>query len=57
VDPDGVKLQGDPAVLDKYYRFVTTGIRRLGFVRTDPKIPDLTSLRWNFRNDLIRRLI
>ena len=34
-----VKLQGDPAVLDKYYRFVKTGIHGLGFVRTDPKIP------------------
>jgi len=34
-----VKLQGDPAVLDKYYRFVKTGIRGLGFVRTNPKIP------------------
>ena len=34
-----VKLQGDPAVLDKYYRSVKTGVRGLGFVRTDPKIP------------------
>jgi HlyD family secretion protein len=34
-----VKLQGDPAVLDKYHRFVKTGVRGLGFVRTDPKIP------------------
>jgi len=33
-----VKLQGDPAVLDKYHRFVKTGVRGLGFVRTDPKI-------------------
>jgi HlyD family secretion protein len=33
-----VKLQGDPAVLDKYYRQVKTGVRGLGFVRTDPKI-------------------
>jgi HlyD family secretion protein len=33
-----VKLQGDPTVLDKYYRSVKTGIRGLGFVRTDPKI-------------------
>jgi HlyD family secretion protein len=32
-----VTLQGDPAVLNKYYRFVKTGIRGLGFVRTDPK--------------------
>jgi HlyD family secretion protein len=34
-----VKLQGDPVVLDKYHRFVKTGVRGLGFVRTDPKIP------------------
>jgi HlyD family secretion protein len=34
-----VKLQGDPKVLDKYHRFVKTGVRGLGFVRTDPKIP------------------
>jgi HlyD family secretion protein len=34
-----VKLQGDPAVLEKYYRSVKTGVRGLGFVRTDPKIP------------------
>jgi len=34
-----VKLQGDPAVLDKYHRFVKTGVRGLGFVRKDPKIP------------------
>jgi HlyD family secretion protein len=34
-----VKLQGDPAVLDKFYRAVKTGVRGLGFVRTDPKIP------------------
>jgi HlyD family secretion protein len=34
-----VKLQGAPAVLDKYHRFVKTGVRGLGFVRTDPKIP------------------
>ena len=34
-----VKLQADPAVLDKFYRFVKTGVRGLGFVRTDPKIP------------------
>jgi HlyD family secretion protein len=34
-----VKLQGDPAVLDKYYRSVKTGIRGLGFVRTDPQTP------------------
>ncbi len=34
-----VKLQGDPAVLDKFYRAVKTGVRGLAFVRTDPKIP------------------
>ncbi|WP_339085714.1 HlyD family efflux transporter periplasmic adaptor subunit [Hyphomicrobium sp. ghe19] len=34
-----VKLQGDPAVLDKYHRAVKTGVRGLGFVRIDPKIP------------------
>ena len=34
-----VKLRGDPAVLDKYYRYVKTGIRGLAFVRTDPKVP------------------
>jgi len=33
-----VKLQGDPAVLDKYHTAVKTGVRGLGFVRTDPKI-------------------
>ena len=33
-----VKLQGDPKVLDKYHRQVKTGVRGLGFVRTDPKI-------------------
>jgi HlyD family secretion protein len=33
-----VKLQGDQKVLDKYHRFVKTGVRGLGFVRTDPKI-------------------
>jgi HlyD family secretion protein len=32
-----VKLQGDPKFLDQYHRFVKTGIRGLGFVRTDPK--------------------
>ncbi len=40
-----VKLQADPQVLDKYHRQVKTGIRGLGFVRTDPKVPwpaDLT---------------
>lgn len=33
-----VKLQGDPAVLDKYHSAVKTGVRGLGFVRVDPKI-------------------
>jgi HlyD family secretion protein len=33
-----VKLQGDPKVLDQYHKFVKTGVRGLGFVRTDPKI-------------------
>ncbi len=33
-----VKLQGDPKFLDQYHRFVKTGIRGLGFVRTDPKV-------------------
>jgi HlyD family secretion protein len=34
-----VKLQADPQVLDKYHRQVKTGVRGLGFVRTDPKTP------------------
>jgi len=34
-----VKLQADPAVLDKFHRFVKTGVRGLAFVRTDPKVP------------------
>jgi HlyD family secretion protein len=33
-----VKLQADPAVLEKYHRAVKTGVRGLAFVRTDPKI-------------------
>ena len=33
-----VKLQADPKVLDQYHKFVKTGVRGLGFVRTDPKI-------------------
>ncbi len=33
-----VKLQADPKVLQKYHRFVKTGVRGLGFVRTDPKV-------------------
>jgi len=32
-----VKLQGEPKFLDQYHRVVKTGIRGLGFVRTDPK--------------------
>lgn len=34
-----VKLQGDPEVLKKYHRQVKTGVRGLGFVRTDPEVP------------------
>ena len=34
-----VKLQGDPEVLKKYHRQVKTGVRGLGFVRTDPNVP------------------
>ena len=34
-----VKLQADPQVINKYHRQVKTGVRGLGFVRTDPKIP------------------
>jgi HlyD family secretion protein len=34
-----VKLQADPAVLDKFHRFVKTGVRGLAFVRSDPKVP------------------
>jgi HlyD family secretion protein len=33
-----VKLQGDPKFLAEQHRMVKTGIRGLGFVRTDPKI-------------------
>ncbi|PWT84315.1 MAG: efflux transporter periplasmic adaptor subunit [Acidobacteria bacterium] len=33
-----VKLQGAPAVLDKFHRSVKTGVRGLGFVRTDLKV-------------------
>ena len=33
-----VKLQGDPRFLDQYHRFVKTGVRGLGFVRTDSKV-------------------
>ncbi|HEY5830883.1 MAG TPA: HlyD family efflux transporter periplasmic adaptor subunit [Hyphomicrobiaceae bacterium] len=34
-----VKLQADPEVLNKYHRQVKTGVRGLGLVRTDPKVP------------------
>lgn len=34
-----VKLQADPQVLDKYHRYVKTGVRGMAFVRTDPKVP------------------
>lgn len=34
-----VKLQGDPAILDKFHRSVKTGVRGIGFVRTDPQVP------------------
>jgi len=34
-----VKLQADPALLDKFHALVKTGVRSLGFVRTDPKMP------------------
>lgn len=34
-----VKLQADPQLLSKYHREVKTGVRGLGFVRVDPKIP------------------
>jgi len=33
-----VKLQGDRKLLEEHYRSVKTGIRGLGFVRTDPKV-------------------
>jgi HlyD family secretion protein len=33
-----VKLQGDPKVLDQFHSQVKTGVRGLGFVRTDAKI-------------------
>jgi HlyD family secretion protein len=35
----GVKLQGVAQVLDKYHRQVKTGVRGLGFVRTDLRVP------------------
>ncbi len=34
-----VKLQADPEVLRKYHTQVKTGIRGMGFVRTDPRVP------------------
>jgi HlyD family secretion protein len=34
-----VKLQGDPEVLQKFHRDVKTGVRGLGFARTNPKVP------------------
>ena len=34
-----VKLQGDPQILNKYHKYVKTGVRGLGFVRTDAKVP------------------
>jgi HlyD family secretion protein len=42
-----VKLQADPKVLEKFHRYVKTGVRGLGFVRTDPKIawPDELAVR------------
>jgi HlyD family secretion protein len=43
-----VKLQVAAKVLDKYHRFVKTGVRGLGFVRTDPKIA--------WPNDLVVKL-
>jgi HlyD family secretion protein len=33
-----VKLQADPQVLNMYHRQVKTGVRGLGFVRTDPNV-------------------
>jgi len=33
-----VKLQADPQILSKYHKYVKTGVRGLGFVRTDPKV-------------------
>lgn len=39
-----VKLQADPEVLKMYHRQVKTGVRGLGFVRTDPKVPWPTEL-------------
>jgi HlyD family secretion protein len=33
-----VKVQIDPEVLQQYHKYVKTGVRGLGFVRTDPKV-------------------
>lgn len=33
-----IKLQIDPKILKKYHRRVKTGVRGMGFVRTDPKV-------------------
>ena len=33
-----VKLQLDPKILEQYYRKMKTGVRGIGFVRTDPKV-------------------
>jgi HlyD family secretion protein len=46
-----IKLQGDPEVLSKYHRQVKTGVRGLGFVRTDPKIPWPAELVVKLPND------
>jgi HlyD family secretion protein len=42
-----VKLQVDPKILDQYYRRVKTGVRGLGFVRTDPRVawPDFLEIK------------
>jgi HlyD family secretion protein len=34
-----VKLQGEASVLSQYHRQLKTGVRGLGFVRTDPQVP------------------
>lgn len=33
-----VKLQGDPQVLSRYYKYVKTGVRGLAFLRTDARV-------------------
>ena len=40
-----VKLQADPAVLDKYHRVVKTGVRGLVSCAPIPRSPGLTSLQ------------